>query len=156
MTIPMHEPTSRPGAAAPRFRELADAIGVVSIVNTLVAWDPRQCRVSPGARILLRMLDILAGKTPLYRLAERLPLTDVEILVGQGCRPEDFTDDRRGRALNKRARAGSANVFSAWAWRRMRRRALRSRPGIWIRPPGWRRGPLPRRRMRGCIRPMAP
>jgi transposase len=115
MKIPMIEPTSRPVGAAPLFRQLADEIGVVSIVNTLVAWDPRQCRVSPGERILLMMLDILAGKTPLYRLAERLTTTDVEILVGQGRRPEDFTDDSLGRALDKLHRAGPAKVFSAWA-----------------------------------------
>ncbi len=71
----MIEPTSRAVGAAPLFRALADAIGVVSIVNRLVAWDPRQCRVSPGERILLLLWDILAGNTPRSRLAERLPLT---------------------------------------------------------------------------------
>ncbi|MCY0898553.1 MAG: DUF4277 domain-containing protein, partial [Firmicutes bacterium] len=58
---------------------------------------------------------ILAGTPPLERLAARLTLTDVEILIGQGRRPEDFTDDSLGRALDKLARAGPAQVFSAWA-----------------------------------------
>ncbi|MCY0877993.1 MAG: DUF4277 domain-containing protein [Firmicutes bacterium] len=111
----MIEPTSRPVGAAPLFRQLAEEIGVVSIVNPLVTWDPRQCRVSPGERILLLMLDILTGKTLLYRLAERLTLTDVELVIGQGRRPDDFTDDSLGRALDKLARAGPANIFSAWA-----------------------------------------
>lgn len=115
MTIPLIEPTSLPVGAAPLFRALAEALGVVSIVNTLVAWDPRQCRVSPGERILLLMLAMRAGKTPLYRLAARLTLTDGDILVGPGRRPEDVTDDSLGRALDKLARAGPAKVFSAWA-----------------------------------------
>ncbi|MCY0879563.1 MAG: DUF4277 domain-containing protein [Firmicutes bacterium] len=113
--IPRIEPTSRAVGAAPLFRPLAEEIGVVSLVNTLVTWDPGQCRVSPGERILLLMLDILAGKTPLYRLAERLTLTDVAMLIGQGRHPDDFTDDSLGRALDKLARAGPAKVFSAWA-----------------------------------------
>lgn len=115
MTISMIEPTSRPVGAAPLFRQLADDIGWVPLLNQLLPWDARQCRVSPGERLLLLMLDVLAGKTPLYRVAERLTLTDVEILIGAGRRPADFTDDSLGRALDKLSRAGPAKVFSALA-----------------------------------------
>jgi hypothetical protein len=51
MESAMHEPTRCPVGAAPLFRALAEALGVVSIVNTRVTWDPRQGRVSSGERI---------------------------------------------------------------------------------------------------------
>lgn len=114
MKQPIFEPQSRVVGAAPLFRQLADEIGVVAIVNQHVRWDPAQCRVSPGERIRVLMLDLLAGHTPLYRIADRRTWTDVEVLIGQGRRPEDCTDDSLGRALDKLARAGPATVFSAW------------------------------------------
>lgn len=46
---------------------------------------------------------------------ERFAATDLEILVGAGRRPEDFTDDSLGRALDKLARAQPAKVFSSIA-----------------------------------------
>ncbi|MCY0877554.1 MAG: DUF4277 domain-containing protein [Firmicutes bacterium] len=108
-------PTSCPVGAAPLFRQLAEEIGVVALVNTLVMWDPSPCRVSPGEQVLLLMRDLLVGKTPLSRLAERLTLIDVAMLIGQGRRPDGVTDDSLGRVLDQLARAGPANIFSAWA-----------------------------------------
>jgi hypothetical protein len=54
--------------------------------------------VSPGERLWLLLRDVLTGNTPWCRVAERLTLTDREILMGAGRRPADFTDDRLGRA----------------------------------------------------------
>ena len=108
----IQEPTSCTVGAAPLFRQMADEIGLVALINGMVRWDTRQSDVSPGERILVMSLDVLAGKTPLYRLSERLTTTDLEILVGAGRRPEDFTDDSLGRALDKLACAEPARVFS--------------------------------------------
>ncbi|MCY0879289.1 MAG: DUF4277 domain-containing protein [Firmicutes bacterium] len=155
--IPRIAPTSRSVGAAPLFRPLAEEIGRVSLVNTLVTWDLSPCRVSPGERIWLLMRELFAGKTPLYRVAERLTLTDVAMLIGQGRRPDDFTDDSLGRALDKLARAGPAKVFSAWAlaaYAQEPRRALPSRRGLMIRPPGRSPGSLPTPTRSPCIRPM--
>lgn len=86
----IQEPTSRTVDAAPLFRQMADEIGLVTLIKAMVRWDVRQSAVSPGERILVMILDVLAGKTPLYRLWERLTTTDLEILVGAGWRPETF------------------------------------------------------------------
>ena len=109
------EPTSHTVGAGPLFRAMADEIQLVTLISGMVRWDARQSAVSPGERILVLILDVLAGKTPLYRLWERLTTTDLEILVGAGRRPEDFTDDSLGRALDKLARAEPAKVFSTIA-----------------------------------------
>ena len=94
---------------------MADEIGLVRLINAMVRWDTRQTAISPGQRILVLVLDVLAGKTPLYRVWERLTTTDLDILVGAGRRPDDFTDDSLGRALDKLARAEPAKVFSTIA-----------------------------------------
>ena len=54
--------------AAPLFRQMADDIHLVPLINQMVRWDDRQTRLSPGERILVLVLDVLSGKTPLYRL----------------------------------------------------------------------------------------
>ena len=46
------EVPSRVVGAAPVIRGMADAIGFVDLLNTLLPWDPFQCRTSPGERIL--------------------------------------------------------------------------------------------------------
>lgn len=47
------------------------------------------------------MRDVLAGKTPLYRLHEQWTTMDVEILVGAGRPADEFSDDSLGRALGQ-------------------------------------------------------
>ncbi|MCL5972216.1 MAG: DUF4277 domain-containing protein [Firmicutes bacterium] len=46
---------------------MAEKIGLIEVCNRLLPWDPRQSKVSPGERILAMILDILTGKSPLYR-----------------------------------------------------------------------------------------
>lgn len=71
-----------------------DHIELVKTVNHLLDWDVAQCRVSQGERILVLVLDdLLIGKSPLYRLAERWPATSVAVLIGVGRQPSDFSDD---------------------------------------------------------------
>lgn len=125
----LQEPTSRTVGAVPLFRQMAQEVGLVTLINGMVRWDTRQSAVSPGERILVMILDVLAGKTSLYRLWERLTTTDLEILVGAGRRPEDLTDDSLGRALDKLARAEPAKVFSTVATAGLRPRRSEARHG---------------------------
>lgn len=115
MLTNIQEPMTHPVGAGPLFRQMADDIHLVPLINQMVRWDDRQTHLSPGERILVLVLDVLSGKTPLYRVWERFATTDLEILVGAGRRPEDFTDDSLGRALDKLARAQPAKVFSTIA-----------------------------------------
>nr|WP_278281301.1 IS1634 family transposase [Sulfobacillus thermosulfidooxidans] len=108
-------PNSRVVGAAPLFRQVADDIGLVDMVNRSVRWDARQCHVSPGERLLVMVLDLLLGKSPLYRMAERWTTTDVAVLIGADRLAADLSDDSLGRALDKLARAQPARIFSAVA-----------------------------------------
>ncbi len=110
----------RPGVvvgAAPILRALADRIGLVAVVDQMVAWDPERCRLSPGERILALVLNLLTDRQPLYQVTDAFRLTDVPLLLGPGVAAEDLTDDALGRALDKLAAAGPAAVFSAVAAR---------------------------------------
>lgn len=80
MLTNIQEPMTRPVGAAPLFRQMADDIHLVPLINQMVRWDDRQTRLSPGERILVLVLDVLSGKTPLYRVWERFATTDLEIL----------------------------------------------------------------------------
>nr|WP_242940642.1 IS1634 family transposase [Sulfobacillus thermosulfidooxidans] len=122
---------SRVVGAAPVIRGIADAIGFVDLLNTLLVWDAQQCRTSPGERILAMVLDILTGKSPLYRVPDRLAETDVPLLLGRGRTAADFTDDALGRALDKLFQAGPAAVFTAVAAQAYAREAIELRSGHW-------------------------
>ena len=114
------EPLLRPGVvvgAAPILRALADRIGLVAVVDQLVAWDAERCRLSPGERILALVLNLLTDRQPLYQVTDAFRLTDVPLLLGPGVAAADLTDDALGRALDKLAAAGPAAVFSAVAAR---------------------------------------
>ena len=124
-------PTSRVVGAAPLFRHLADDIGLVDLINRMVSWDRDQCRISPGERLLALVLDVLLGKSPLYRFTERWATTDVAILIGAGREATDFTDDSLGRALDKLARAHPARVFSAIAAQAYLREEITLDSGHW-------------------------
>ena len=48
MKIPFVEPTSRPVGAAPLFRQMADDIDLVGIVNRMVRWDTDKVGCPPA------------------------------------------------------------------------------------------------------------
>ena len=103
--------------AAPVLRALADRIGLVPVIDQMVAWGRERCRLSPGERILALVLNLLTDRPPLYPVTDVFRLTDVPLLWGPGVTAEDLTDDAWGRALDKLAAAGPAAVFSAVAAR---------------------------------------
>ena len=115
--IPMKimTPPGRVVGAAPIFRHMADVIGLVEILNRLLSWDVNQCAMSPGERLLVLILDVRTGRSPLYRVADRWTTTDVAVVIGAGRRADNFSDDSLGRALDKLARAHPAKVFSTVA-----------------------------------------
>jgi hypothetical protein len=64
--LSLMESMPRPGVvvgAAPILRALADRIGLVPVMDQIVAWDPERCRLSPGERVLSGAVsDLILGK----------------------------------------------------------------------------------------------
>jgi len=83
-------------AAVVRFLERIDLLGWF---NARVQWDPAQCNLSPGIRLVALILAFLVDPQALYPVAEFYPTFDCEILFGTRVAPTDFTDDALGRAL---------------------------------------------------------
>jgi transposase len=108
---------SRSVGALPLLRQLSRDIGLVEVIDQLVQWDPTRCRLSPGQRIEALVLNILAGRSPLYRVAEFYEDTATDLVFGPGIAAEHLTDDCLARALDKLADARPRAVYSAVALR---------------------------------------
>jgi Transposase len=108
---------SRVLGALPLLLHICRAIGLAETIDEMVPWDPTRCRLSPGKRIEALVLNILAGRTPLYRVAEFYEDTATGVLFGNDILPEHLTDDALARALDKLAEGGPRGVYSTVALR---------------------------------------
>ncbi len=64
----------------------------VETLNELLPWDPMQCAVSPGQRILALVIAYIEDRKALYRIEEAYTHRDVELLLGQGVAAEQLND----------------------------------------------------------------
>ena len=103
--------------AGPILAAVARRIGRVATIDQLLTWDATRCRLSPGERILVLILNLLTEREPWYQVDDAFRLTDPALLLGAGITEDDLGDDALGRALDKLAHAGPAAVFSAVAAR---------------------------------------
>jgi len=61
-------------------------LGLVELVDQMV---PSQMELRPGLVVQAMVLDVLSGRTPLYRIEEFLAHQDVELLLGQSVKQSD-------------------------------------------------------------------
>src|SRR5690554_5739633 len=76
---------------------LCDEVGLEDIVNSVLRWDEKQWKVSPGMLCKALVVNVLAGRKPLYKVEEFYQEQDVEKVLGEGVRAEDINDDALGR-----------------------------------------------------------
>lgn len=107
----------RVAGALPLLQRITKAIGLVETIDQMVPWDPARCRLSPGTRIEALILNILAGRSPLYRVADFYEDTATELVFGDRVLSAHLTDDCLARALDKLVECGPRVVFSAIALR---------------------------------------
>ena len=99
-------------------------MGFVSTLDALLPWDPKQCKLSPGTRLLALTLCVLFDRAALCNVQQVLARQDLSIPFGSAPQAADFNDDALGRALDKLARARPARVFhtvaaQVWAHERV-------------------------------------
>ena len=99
----------------PIISALYQQLGLRETINNTLIWDEKQCQLDPGTHVLALIINILCGRTPLYRVEEFFDEQDVELLFGTGVNNEHFNDDALGRTLDKIYAAGAKKVFSAVA-----------------------------------------
>lgn len=105
----------RAGPAAVIAR-LCDVLKIAEMIDTVIDWDPAQCRLSPGTRVKALSINILVHRQALYRVADFYRDQDMDVLFGeQRVKPEDLNDDALGRALDKLAFSDLKKLFSTIA-----------------------------------------
>ena len=109
------EPVSHPTGVMTAAGWILRQLEVVSTLDAMLAWDPTQCKLSPGTRLLALMLCALFDRTALYRVGRVLARQDLPVLLGPGVAADDLNDDALGRALDKLAAARPATVFHSVA-----------------------------------------
>jgi transposase len=85
-------------------------LGLIELVNAFV---PSQMKVMPGRLVQGMILNVLAGRSPLYRVMEFFQGQDVELLVGEGSAAEDFSDNNLSRMLDALYEAGPWKILTA-------------------------------------------
>jgi len=93
-------------------REFLRRMQFVETLNELLPWDPGQCSVSPGQRLLALVMAFIEDRRALFRMPEVYARRDVELLLGAGVKAEQLNDKALGRALDKLYAADARRVYS--------------------------------------------
>ena len=108
---------SRTLGPLPLLLQISRAIRLAETIDEMVPWDRTRCRLSPGQRIEALVLNVLCGRTPLYRVTEFYEDTACGLLFGEEVMAEHFSDDCLARALDKLAESQPRAVYSTVAMR---------------------------------------
>lgn len=101
-----------------------DSLNVVGHINERVSWDPQRTDMSPGEAIKALVINLLVKRKPLYRVGEFYEKMDIENLFGKAWSPEDFNDDKLGRALEKLAKSDLPGIYHAIAWEALEKEGI--------------------------------
>ncbi|HHY98525.1 MAG TPA: DUF4277 domain-containing protein [Firmicutes bacterium] len=74
---------------APLISALFDTLGIGKILDSVLPWDETQCKLPPSIRIKALVINILAGRTPLYNVERFFKFQDTENLLRKGVTHED-------------------------------------------------------------------
>jgi len=94
----------------PLIREIIDRLGIHQTVDRVLPKDGRM-DVSDADCVTLMIINILHGRVALYKMGEWLEGTDVDVVLGEGYRPDAFYDDRLGGTLDRLFRFGTDDVL---------------------------------------------
>lgn len=96
-------------AHLPIVKEYAQRMEIVEIVDRAINCG---MNVRPGKVILSLVMNVLSGRSPLYRVEEFFRRRDVALLLGEDMRPEMLNDDAIGRVLDRVYGYGTWKIFS--------------------------------------------
>jgi len=96
-------------AHLPIVKEYASRMGLVKIVDEALSCG---MRVSPGTILLGLVMNVLSGRSPLYRVEEFFRTRDAALLLGEDIAAEMLNDDAIGRVLDRIYEHGTWKIFS--------------------------------------------
>ena len=125
-------------------------LGLVELINRLV---PTRMELRPGLVVQAMVLDILSGRTPLYRVEHFMAGQDVELLLGEAVPAHAFNDTNLARALDAIFAAGPSRIVTELGIRATAAFCLdttvpsydTTSTSVWGGVPGLRRGTIPAR-----------
>lgn len=83
-------------------------IGLIDLINKLV---PTEMDLSTGITVQAMVLDILSGRSPLYRVNSFIQEQDTELLLGRKVENNLFNDTNIGRVLDKIYNVGTSKIL---------------------------------------------
>jgi len=96
-------------AHLPIVKEYAQRMGFVEIIDRALCCG---MHVSPGKTILGLVMNVLCGRSPLYRVEEFFRTRDVGLLMGEEITAGMLNDDAIGRVLDRIYEYGTWKIFS--------------------------------------------
>ena len=96
-------------AHLPIVKEYASRMELVKIVDEALSCG---MKVSPGTILLGLVMNVLSGRSPLYRVEEFFRTRDVALLLGADIAAEMLNDDAIGRVLDRIYEYGTWKIFS--------------------------------------------
>ena len=93
----------------PIFRACLEKLNVVDIIDRCLECN---MQFSPGRIVLGLVLDVLTGRTPLFRVMDFFEHQDIELVVGEDLPLQAFNDDNIGRVLDRLFDYGTMKIFS--------------------------------------------
>ena len=93
----------------PIVKEYANRMGLVETLDSALVCG---MKISPGKVLLGLVMNVLCGRSPLYRVEEFFRMRDVEVLLGEGIRADQLGDDTLGRVLDRVHAYGTWKIFS--------------------------------------------
>lgn len=84
-------------------------LGLTEVVDTAVQ---SQMQVQPGLVVQAMVLDVLSGRTPLYRVESFLARQDIELLLGKAVDAHAFNDNTLARSLDAIFLAGTGRIVT--------------------------------------------
>jgi transposase len=96
-------------AHLPIVKEYAERMGFVEIMNQVLACG---MHVSPGQTVLGLVMNVLCGRSPVYRVEEFFRTRDVGLLIGEEINADMLNDDAIGRVLDRIYEYGTWKIFS--------------------------------------------
>lgn len=90
----------RAGAAVLLAR-VCHELRIRSIIDAVVKWDPQQCALSPGTRIVTLIINALASRQPLYKVKDFYRRRHLDLIFEEPVDLDSLGDSALGRALDK-------------------------------------------------------
>jgi transposase len=91
------------GGSAVLLARLCHELRIQPLVNSMVEWDPQQCKVSPGSLVVALIINMLIDRSPLYQVEEFYKRRDLELFFPEPVEAAALNDDALGRTLDRLA-----------------------------------------------------